>query len=210
MEYFRESDGKMRAMNRDLEWERRYGQSDTPWDKGMVAPALTKFLEQNRIGRRVLVPGCGRGHEVRELALHPDVEVVGLDISSTAIAQARELAKSASPNRISLVEGDFFQLPDNLKGSFDWVVEHTCFCAIDPAQRPNYALAAAEALRTGGKLFAIFYLNPDTEAGPPFGVSKEELSNLFDPHFTLLEEWVPKESFPGRENRELVRVMRKR
>jgi len=36
------------------------------------------------------------------------------------------------------------------------------------------------------------------------------VSELFDPHFALLDEWVPKESFPGRENRELVRLMQKR
>jgi hypothetical protein len=59
-------------------------------------------------------------------------------------------------------------------------------------------------------IFGIFYLNPETESSPPFAVSKKELSELFDPRFTLLEEWVPKESFPDREDRELVRVMQKR
>ena len=194
---------------RDLEWQRRYEQNDTPWDKGAAAPALTTFLREKQIAGRVLVPGCGRGHEVRALGAQPNVSVVGLDISATAIAQAKKLS-SPSALEVNFIIGDFFNLPSKLKRSFDWLVEHTCFCAIKPEQRPDYVRSASTALRTGGKIFGIFYLNPDTESGPPFAVSKEALAQLFDPHFALLEEWVPTESFPGREGRELVRVMEKR
>lgn len=198
-------------MNPDLEWQRRYEQNDTPWDKGAAAPALIKFLHEKRIAGRVLVPGCGRGHDVRALGAQPHTTVVGLDLSDTAIAQAKELAAhSTSEQEIGFVEGDFFNLPANFKRSFDWLVEHTCFCAIEPQQRQDYVLAASSVLRTSGKIFGIFFINPDAESGPPFAVSREELSELFDPHFILLEEWVPKESFPGRENRELVRIMQKR
>ena len=70
--------------------------------------------------------------------------------------------------------------------------------------------AAASALRTGGRIFAIFYLNPKSEAGPPFPCTREELDGLFGPRFDLIEEWVPAESFPGREQRELVRILQKR
>ncbi len=194
---------------RNLEWQKRYEQDDTPWDKGAPAPALVTFLRENQIAGRVLVPGCGRGHDVRALGTQPNISVVGLDISETAVAQAKELA-SPSELDVNFIVGDFFKLPSKLKRSFDWLVEHTCFCAIEPELRPNYVLAAASALRTGGKIFGIFYLNPDTESGPPFAVSKTELTELFDPHFALLEEWVPVESFPGREGRELIRIMQKR
>jgi SAM-dependent methyltransferase len=198
-------------MNSDLDWQRRYEEKDTPWDKGAAAPPLVEFLRQNQITGRVLVPGCGRGHEVRALGAQPHTTTIGLDLSPTAILQARALVDpSLTRGEISFVEGDFFALPAALQESFDWLVEHTCFCAIEPHQRENYVLAASSALRPGGKIFAIFYLNPDSDSGPPFPVSRAELSRLFDPHFLLLEEWVPRESFPGRENRELVRIMQKR
>jgi len=202
---------KLEKMNPDLEWQKRYDQNETPWDKGAAAPALVKFLHEKQIAGRVLVPGCGRGHEVRAIGTQPNISVVGLDLSSTAIAQAKKLSsQSGSDTDMSFIVGDFFHLPSKLKRSFDWLVEHTCFCAIEPRQRLDYVRAASAALRTDGKIFGIFYLNPDTESGPPFAVSKKELSELFDPRFTLLEEWVPKECFPGREGRELVRVMQKR
>jgi len=136
---------------------------------------------------------------------------VGLDLSPVAIAEATQLAaQSGSDMAASFIVGDFFRLPPEMVGSFDWLVEHTCFCAIEPRQRTDYVLAAASALRTGGKLFGIFYLNPDTESEPPFAVSRAELSEFFEPHFIQLEQWVPKESFPGRENRELVMILQKR
>jgi SAM-dependent methyltransferase len=195
----------------DLEWQRRYEQNDTPWDKEAPAPALVRFLQETAISGRVLVPGCGKGHEVRALGMQPNCSVVGLDLSSAAIAEARRLAAQADADAAaSFIVGDFFRLPPEMNGAFDWLVEHTCFCAIEPRQRPDYVLAAASALRTGGKIFGIFYLNPDTESGPPFAVSEAELAEFFEPHFILLKQWVPKESFPGRENRELVRIMQKR
>jgi SAM-dependent methyltransferase len=195
---------------RDLEWQRRYEQNDTPWDKGEASPALVRYLEKNEIAGHVLVPGCGRGHEVRVLGARPGCTAIGLDLSPTAVVDAAALVSSGYAGTASFVVGDFFYPPPELSGPFDWLVEHTCFCAIEPRQRTEYVRAAAAALSKGGKLFGIFYLTPDTETGPPFAVSSEELSELFDPHFDVLEEWVPEESFPGRENRELVRILQKR
>ena len=192
---------------RDLEWQRRYEQEDTPWDKGAPSPALADFLRERGVTGRVLVPGCGRGHDARALAAQAEADVVGLDLSPTAVAQANKLGVTAN---LSFVSGDFFQLPPELAGSFDWVVEHTCFCAIDPRLRQDYVKAAANALRDGGKFFGIFYMNPGSDSAPPFPSTREELSTLFDPRFTLLEEWVPQNSFPGREQRELVRLLQKR
>jgi SAM-dependent methyltransferase len=194
---------------RDLEWQRRYEEGDAPWDKGAPSPVLVDYLREKRIAGRVLVPGCGRGHDARALAARAEAFVVGLDLSDAAVAQAENLTPAAMTN-LSFVAGDFFSLPNAMVGSFDWLVEHTCFCAIDPRQRADYVAAAAGALGAGGKMFGIFYPDPRSETAPPFPVSRDELSALFDPHFTLLEEWVPKNSFPGRERRELVRILEKR
>jgi len=62
---------------------RRYEENDTPWDKGAPAPALTTFLHEKQIAGRVLVPGRGRGHDVRALGTQPNTSVAGLDISAT-------------------------------------------------------------------------------------------------------------------------------
>jgi hypothetical protein len=76
---------------------------------------------------------------------------------------------------------------------------------------------AVSALKPEGQLLAIFFLNPwDPEdeipegGGPPFGVTKEELDSLFSPHFNLVEELEPKTAFPGRQGREIVRLLKRK
>ncbi|MDB6152983.1 MAG: SAM-dependent methyltransferase, partial [Chthoniobacteraceae bacterium] len=97
-----------------------------------------------------------------------------------------------------------------LRGRFDWVWEHTCFCAIDPSKRTAYVDAVADALHPGGHLIAIFYLDPGRnhpDDGPPFEVSIAELNALFLPRFKLVDEWLPKHAYPGREGREWMRLL---
>ncbi|EDY19340.1 thiopurine S-methyltransferase [Chthoniobacter flavus Ellin428] len=187
-------------------WNEQYEKQDTPWDKGSPSPGLVDFLATEPVQGRVLVPGCGFGHDVRALAATAD-EVVGLDIAPLAVEGADRLPK-VGHERYAL--GDFFNLPAEMRGAFDWVFEHTCFCAIHPSQRPAYVASVAAALKPGGRYLAIFYLDPGNDSpdeGPPFEVSVAELDRLFSPHFTLVREWLPQRTYPGREGREWMRVM---
>jgi SAM-dependent methyltransferase len=187
------------------DWEARYREKDMPWEKGAPSPGLVDFLATDPARGQVLVPGCGFGHDVRALATTAD-EVVGLDLAASAIKGARQFPVVGGER---YVQGDLFALPPALRGAFDWVFEHTCFCAIDPALRPAYVEAVAGALRPGGKLLAVFYLDPGNDSpdeGPPFEVSLAELDRLFLARFTLLREWLPRRTYPGREGREWMRV----
>ncbi len=192
------------------DWETRYQQGETPWDKGAPSPGLQDFLTLHPllIGR-VLVPGCGFGHDVRLLA-GAAPEVLGLDLAPSAIEGARAFPRVGGE---SYAVGDFFQLPESYRGAFDWVWEHTCFCAIDPAMRSAYVESAAQALKSGGNFLAVFYLDPGQghpSDGPPFGVSKAELDALFEVRFELVAEWLPARAYIGREGREWMRWLRRR
>jgi SAM-dependent methyltransferase len=191
------------------DWEANYQRNETPWDKGAPSPGLVDFLRNEPVRGRVLVPGCGLGHDVRALAATAD-EVVGLDIAPSAVKGARTFPAVGGE---SYELADLFALPPRLLGCFDWVWEHTCFCAIDPAMREAYVAAVAEALRPGGHLLAVFYLDPGHDhpgEGPPFGVSKAELDALFAPRFTLVRDWLPENAYAGREAREWMRVLLRR
>ena len=192
-----------------MNWESRYRLGDTPWEKGVAAPPLIDFLAHHPIKGEILVPGCGAGHEVRALAAQ-DVHratVIGLDLAETAITLAQGIPLVGQE---MYVQGDLFALPSSWNGRFDWVVEHTCFCAIDPTLRADYVRAIAQVLKPGGQYFAIFFMTPDSEQGPPFETTSEEISQHFDPSFELLEEWVPPRTFEGREGRELCQLRRLR
>ena len=189
------------------DWEDNYQRHDTPWEKGAPSPALVDFLSVEPVRGRVLVPGCGFGHDVRALAATAD-EVVGIDLAPSAVDGARSFP-SVGGERYELA--NLFELPEAMRGSFDWVWEHTCFCAIDPKMRTAYVEAVAGALKPGGQLLAIFYLDPgndNPDEGPPFGVSMAELDALFLPRFTLVREWLPARAYPGREGREWMRILK--
>ncbi len=196
-----------------VDWNERYAEGNVPWDKGEAAPPLRDWLAVNRFEGRVLVPGVGSGHDAALIADRcPDAEVVGLDIAPLAVASAA--SRYRLPN-LRFLEGNLFTWPGDGAGPFDWVVEHTCFCAIDPARRDAYVAAVARLLSPGGQLWAIFYLDPyDDEHrpgdGPPHGASAAELDVHFQPAFIKSAEWVPSSAYPGREGLELVRVLAKR
>lgn len=190
------------------DWEAQYQKGETPWEKGAPSPGLVDFLVEQRVEGRVLVPGCGLGHDVRALAAQ-GAEVVGLDIAPSAVEAARA-TPAVGGERYEL--GNLFALPEPMRGAFDWVWEHTCFCAIDPSLRAAYVEAVHGALKPGGHLLAIFYLDPGNESpdeGPPFEVSLAELDRLFLPRFELLREWLPAHAYPGREGREWMRLLKR-
>jgi SAM-dependent methyltransferase len=188
------------------DWENRYRAGDTPWEKGAPHPALAAWLERNVLTGRILVPGCGSGHDVRLLASR-GAEVVGLDLAPSAVEAARKYPRVGSE---TYEAGDFFQPPAAWTGAFDGLFEHTCFCAIDPSQRAAYARSAAAILRPGGRFLAIFYLDPGREEGPPFGCTTAELDALFSPDFRLIEEQTSLPTYPGREGGEILRVLERK
>ncbi|MEX1117710.1 MAG: methyltransferase domain-containing protein [Terrimicrobiaceae bacterium] len=189
-------------------WQARYEAGEAHWDKGAAAPPLLEYLESQPVAGRVLVPGCGSGHDVRTLAAQ-GAEVVGMDFAPGAIAAA-----NTHPNHenTQFVLGDFLNLDPKFYGTFDWIFEHTCFCAIDPKRRPDYLRSCLQALKPRGKLLAVFYINPDQDEPdhPPFRSSPEELDQWFLPHFEILHQQVPTQSYEGREGRELLRVFQRK
>lgn len=189
-----------------IDWNQRYQMRDTPWEKGAPAPPLIEYLTNHRVSGKVLVPGCGYGHDVRLLSCH-GAEPLGLDLAPIPIDWVNRQKRIG---RESYLLGDLFQLDRSLRESFQWVFEHTCFCAIDPSLRKAYVQAVHSALVEGGILLAIFFIEIEDPEGPPFPVSHEEITQLFDLFFETVEWWVPSMAYPGRENREEMRVMRRR
>ena len=197
----------------DFDWEGRYRDDTARWDKGAAVPALTDWLDTLETPRtgKVVVPGCGRGHDASAVAqAWPDAEVLGIDLSDTAIQEAK--GRYALPN-LRFEVADYFAQPG--EEDLTAIIEHTCFCAIPPRLRVVYRDTAARRLQYGGLLVAVFYLHPietedDPDDGPPWGSSVPELNNLFDAAtFEPMLSRVPKHAFKGRELRELLRVFRK-
>ena len=85
-------------MTKETDWEERYQQEDTPWDKGQPAPGLIDWLNKQKLApeARVLVPGCGRGHDASAWA-KAGFETTGVDFSDLALSDARQIRIHAQP-----------------------------------------------------------------------------------------------------------------
>jgi methyl halide transferase len=180
-------------------WETRYQSQDMPWEKGAASPGLVDFLQTHPALPRgtVCVPGCGTGHDVRAWA-NAGFRAFGFDIAPSAIRLCAERTQRGLPAEFFLK--DF--LHDEPPFLFDWVFEHTLFCAIQLAEREAYLKAVLRWLKPAGHYLAVNYLIPD-EDGPPFGTTRAELWERFSPHFDLVQEWVPP-SYPNRTGLELM------
>lgn len=191
-----------------VDWELRYQTGDTPWKKGHAHPALIEWLTHTPITGRVLVPGCGEGHDVRAIANNA-TEVLGIDIAPSAKLLADSFARVGNE---AYVLGDFLKSDASQMGPFDWIFEHTCLCAIPPNRRKDYVAATVAALQPGGKLLAVFYTNPDNpnHESPPFACTDMDMDTLFDPLFETLKIQHPIPTYPEREGRETLRLFQKR
>lgn len=161
-------------------WDTRYRDGVTPWDAGRVPQMLAQWLSKEPGGRRVLVPGCGSGYEVRAFAEHGD-DVLGIDFSETAIDAARRTLGELA-HRVR--RADFFAFAG---APFELVYERTFLCALPRREWPRWGARIAELVLPGGLLAGFFFFD-DNERGPPFGIAQQELHALLDPVFALLED----------------------
>jgi SAM-dependent methyltransferase len=158
-----------------------------PFDLGQATPALCDWLDGHPLERgRALVPACGRGHDVIELARR-GFDALGVDFAGSALRDARALAArkeralpatgGARTRRASIaraparfLERDLFSLlvdPDRQEpwealpaleeGSIDLWWENTCYCAIERDRRGEYASIAARLVRRGGTLLFLAF-----------------------------------------------------
>lgn len=193
-------------MNDFLFWADRYQKQQTPWNIGQPAPPLVSFYQHHistiPLGKMIVV-GCGHGHDAAFFA-NQGFDVVGLDFVSEALF----LAKQRYINQVDWLQGNLFQLPNHLLSQFDYVVEHTCFCAIHPDDRQQYVQSVASLLKPQGKYLGLFWAFVDPD-GPPWPSHEDELKSLFGKHFQVEKLYRPQNSVQTRLNQEILGYFQK-
>jgi len=188
-------------------WDQRYLDGTDRWELGAPAPPLARFLKEQAQSPqppgRVLVPGCGRGHEAALLA-SLGFEVVGLDFSAEAVREARRLhggqAGGLTWVQADLLDAEALDAAGLGSASCDGVLEHTCYCAIDPALRQAYRSTVARLLQPEGWLLGLFWCH-GRPGGPPYGSDADQLVADFTAAGFSQELWFPAtNSAPGPDN----------
>ena len=189
-------------------WEADYRRKSDGWDLSGPTPAFKRLAASRRLQPgRMLVPGAGRGHDAREFARH-GFQVTAVDFSPHAVSEMKRLADPQAP--IEPLQHDLFTLPSDLNSTFDYVLEYTCFCAIDPKRRPEYADLVARLLKGGGTYIDLAFPLDGRAGGPPFAVSETELFDLFSARgFELISREKPADSVSARRHAEELFIFRK-
>ncbi len=170
-------------------WREKFQARDTPWDRGEVHPQLRRWIDEGALKPcRILVPGCGSGHEVAYLAAH-GFDVTAIDYATEAVQLARERVAAAGL-KANVEEAD--ALTWNSSHALDVVYEQTCLCALHPDHWVAYAAQVRKWLRPGGTMFALFMQAAREGAadgfveGPPYHCDVNAMRALFpDSHW----EW---------------------
>ena len=167
-------------------FEERYRSGDTPWDHGSVDGNLIDIFSRLEIKRcRALDIGCGSGENAIWLA-RQGWDVVGCDVSPTAIQQAKDKLPGVSAE-VRFMVADFLSDPVSIS-PFGFVFDRGCLhCMEEEEDRMRFAEKVSGLLAEGG-LWLSLVGNADEgerEVGPP-QLSASELVSVVEPFFEIL------------------------
>jgi len=145
------------------EFDKAYTSGRPPWDIGQPQPAFVALAHAGRITGKVLDVGCGTGENALFLCQR-GLDVLGLDLSSVAIAEARTKAQ-ARRLLARFVVGSALDLL-SLEETFDTVVDSGLLHILSDADRARLVAGVHAVLRPGGYLHLLAFNEHATWPGP--------------------------------------------
>jgi len=196
-------------VNLPQKWELDYEHKTDGWDLGEPTPVFKRLASSARFTPgRMAVLGAGRGHDAREFSRRA-FDVTAVDFASHAVQEMHRLSDANAP--VEILQQDIFKLPGEYEASFDYILEYTCFCAIDPKRRSEYADVVKRLLKPNGIFIDLAFPLDGRKGGPPFSLTELELLDLFEKrNFTLLSREKPEDSVKPRKGAEELFIFQKK
>tara|TARA_B110001454_G_scaffold189071_1_gene187454 strand:+ start:1005 stop:1637 length:633 start_codon:yes stop_codon:yes gene_type:complete len=187
-------------------WDNKYKKNEFSWDIGKPTPYFVNWSKsiKNKAFKHILIPGCGIGHDVIYLS-KSGFNVYACDFSSTAI-KILSLNNKKNNTSAKLISMDFFDLINEYNNYFDYILEYTFYCAINPNKRNLYIQNCNKLLKRKGKLIGIMLPigNDEVASNPPFKVTLNELKKKFSTFFKLKNLYPNNLSIKEREGIEYI------
>ena len=196
----------MSDVNEAQFWQELYETNNSPWDMGHETPVFRRLAESGQFPPgKMMVLGAGAGYDAHLFARH-GFEVTAVDFAETAVVQMKALENPQYP--ITIIQGDIFELPKSMTHQFDYILEYTCYCAIHPKRRDEYADLAFRLLKPNGRWIALSFPIGKRSGGPPYVVQPDQVIERMTEHgFTLLYRELPHDSVKPRLGIEELLVM---
>jgi SAM-dependent methyltransferase len=152
---------------------------DMPWDRSEPYPPVLAHVDRagEGSGRRAVVVGAGLGADA-ELLASRGYRTVAFDLAPSAV----ELARSRHPGTaVDYRVADLLDLPRDLVGAFDLVVDVFTVQALPRLLRDRAVAGIRALLAPGGDLLAVQFVREDdavADDGPPWLVTRTEMESL--------------------------------
>lgn len=166
-----------------ISWEEAY-KTAPPWDIGHPQPEIVELVRAGELNKsKTLDVGCGTGENALFLAEN-GFSVVGIDLSTRAIATAKAKATKWKV-KVDFQVGN--ALASHFKnGQFDNAIDSGLFHTFNDNERTSFVREIARVLAIGGKYFMLCFSDKEpTNWGGPRRISKEEIEATFSPLFDI-------------------------
>ena len=189
-------------------WEDIYLDNDAGWDLGGPTPFFSEIASKLE-PKKICLIGCGKGYDAIMFAEN-NFHVTAVDFAPSAISAIEIMAKE-NEVKLDILERDIFHLSPEYNNYFDYVIEQTCFCAINPVRRLDYEKLVSNILCKNGKLIGLWFpLDKKlSDGGPPYGTTVKEVKSIFNKGWKIKKEEFPKESIKTRIGREKLIIFEK-
>jgi SAM-dependent methyltransferase len=159
-----------------LAWDAAYEQDQIPWDIGRPQAVFVRLADAGEITSPVLDSGCGTGEHTMLLASRP-MDVLGIDVSRTAIDRARQKAADRGVDADFQV-GDVLAL-HHLGRTFATIIDSGVFHTFSDADRVRYVASLASVIQQGGVLHLLAFSELTPGERGPRRVTQAELRSAF-------------------------------
>lgn len=151
-----------------------------PWERDEPQPLLAAWADRVGLrgdGLRAVVVGCGLGADAEFLATR-GFATTAFDVAPTAVAQA---AARHPGSKVDYRVADLLDLPPDLVGRFDLVVEIFTLQALPDPPRADAAAGVRSLAAEGGRLLAVAFAadgDGPSAQGPPYPLTRSFMAVL--------------------------------
>jgi SAM-dependent methyltransferase len=157
-----------------------------PWEVDGPRPELVEMVQSGRLKPcRAIDLGCGTGENVIFLAQN-GFDVLGVDLSARAIAQAKAKAEAAGVTA-SFLTADVTTLANGVE-PFDLLLDYGCLgCVMGQPARERYAQTVARLARPGATYILLAFARDSKRhfSAIPNTLTTAEVQSLFGGRFQI-------------------------
>ena len=179
-------------------WHDKWEKNEIGFHQDKVNRMLARHLSvlEPRERARILLPLCGKTLDI-EWLLSNGYHVIGSELSELAIIQLFEdlgaeptvtalgCLKQYSTEDLDIFVGDFFALAQDHIGAVDATYDRAALVALPGDLRRRYADHLAAITDHAPQLLISFEYDQSEMAGPPFSITADEVTRLYDAHYAL-------------------------